>query len=183
MRASFAIVIFLLAFFSINNQNLYASESVNTNDEYFLGSGDKLNINVFDEEDLSGEYEISGNGKISFPLIGDVSANNLTLTELKKSLITKLKDGYLVNPKINIEVITLRPFFIMGEIKKPGSYSYITSLSVLNAVAMAGGYTHRANEKKIIIKRKINGEYKKIIVDENTKVFPGDTIKVQERFF
>ena len=183
MKVFLTVVILLLAGFIVSTDSGLAREQKNKSDVYFLGGGDKLKINVFDEDDLSGEYEINGDGLISFPLIGDVLANGLTLKKLENLLITKLKDGYLINPKISIEVVTLRPFFIMGEVKNPGSYSYINSLTVLNAVAMAGGFTHRADEKKIIIKRKVSNSYKKIQVDENARIFPGDTIKIQERFF
>jgi len=179
----FFLTIAILLLVSVNSSVVNSYAAANQSDVYLLGGGDKLKINVFDEEDLSGEYEINSEGLISFPLIGDVLANGLTLKKLENLLVIKLKKGYLINPKISIEVVTLRPFFIMGEVKSPGSYSYITSITVLNAVAMAGGFTHRADERKIIIKRKVLNRYKKLQVDENAKVFPGDTIKIQERFF
>ncbi|MBV1876734.1 MAG: polysaccharide export protein [Pseudomonadales bacterium] len=158
-------------------------EIYNKETEYKMGSGDKLEIKVFGEEDLTGEFAINSEGKISFPLIGDIHASGLSLLELTSLLVRELKDGYLVSPKVTIQILQLRPFYIMGEVKLPGSYEYISGMKVINAVVLAGGYTHRANTKNIFVKRVKGIEYEEIEVNENFGVLPGDTIKIKERFF
>ena len=151
----------------------------NVEDVYTLGSGDQLRIKIFGEEDLSGEYEVDGSGFISFPLIGQVKAGGKEVRDLEHQLETLLKDGYLINPRASIEILNFRNFYIMGEVKTPGSYPYINGLNVLNAVALAGGYTHRAKEGEVLLRR---GE-EEIEAGEAFKVLPGDTIRVEERFF
>ncbi|MDB2415531.1 polysaccharide export protein, partial [Rickettsiales bacterium] len=123
------------------------------NETYKLGANDKLRITVFGEEDLSGEFEVDGTGIISLPLIGNVKVNNVGLRDLEKTLVKKFEDGYLKNPRVSIEVMNFRPFFILGEVKNPGSYPYVNGMNVLNAVAVAGGFTHRARRDRVVIKR------------------------------
>jgi polysaccharide export outer membrane protein len=152
--------------------------------KYILGSGDKLKITVFGETDLSGEYEIDGSGGVAFPLIGTVPAAGGTARKLESRIIGKLKDGFLKNPTINIEVLTYRPFFILGEVKRPGSYPYKNGLTVLNAVAMAGGYTYRAKSSRWVVTRSGSKKYQDREIEQGDfRVLPGDTIVVPERFF
>ncbi|MEJ0062053.1 MAG: polysaccharide biosynthesis/export family protein [Alphaproteobacteria bacterium] len=108
---------------------------------YKLGSGDKLRITVFGEPDLSGEFEVDSIGKISMPLVGQVNVANMTVTQTTATLVQILSAGYLRDPKVNIDVLNYRPFFILGEVLKPGSYPYVNGMTIVNAVAMAGGYT------------------------------------------
>lgn len=152
--------------------------------KYILGSGDKLKITVFGEADLSGQYEIDGTGAVAFPLIGGVPAAGATARKLEGQIVAKLKNGYLKNPTVSIEVLTYRPFFILGEVKRPGSYPYKNGLTVLNAVAMAGGYTYRAKSSRWVITRSGNSKYQDREIEAgNFRVLPGDTIVVPERFF
>ncbi|MDA0967544.1 MAG: polysaccharide export protein [Proteobacteria bacterium] len=159
----------------------YAEEPTKVDDNliYKLGSGDKLKITFFDEDDLSGEFEVDGSGTLSLPLIGNIDVLGLSLREVEKILISKFKEGYLVNPRISIEILNFRPFFIIGEVNDPGSYPYVSGLTVVNAVALAGGYTHRAKTDKVIITR----DKKKIEAKDSSAVLPGDSIRVKERFF
>ena len=117
------------------------------------------------------------------PLIGPVSIGGRDVANAEKLIGEKLADGYLVNPRVSIEVLNYRPFYILGEVKKPGSYPYVNGMTVLNAIALASGFTYRANEKKIVITRKVDGAEKKIDVEDTTLVMPGDIIRVPERFF
>lgn len=149
---------------------------------YTLDSGDRIRIVVFRHEDLSGEFEIDGGGNFAMPLIGEVSAAGLTTRQLEDRIATKLKDGYLVDPQISIEVLNYRPFFILGEVNAPGSYPYVSGMSVINAVALAGGFTYRAKEDGIEIQRGGSGA-PSVIVTPDTPVLPGDIIRVPERFF
>jgi protein involved in polysaccharide export with SLBB domain len=152
--------------------------------EYRLGSGDKLRISVFGEDTLSGEFLVPGGaGLIAFPLIGDVQAAGLTVNELQAEIESKLKPDYLKDPHVSIEVLNYRPFYILGEVMKPGEYPYTSGLTVLNAVATANGFTYRANTHKVYIKRANSTKEKQYPLDATTVVQPGDTIRIGERFF
>lgn len=152
-------------------------------DSYKLGSGDKIQVNVYGEPDLSGEFFVDGSGVVQLPLIGQVKAASLTIHDFQNVLAGKLKDGgYLKNPRVSVEVINYRPFYIIGEVNKPGEYPYVSGMNVLNAIAMAGGYTYRANDTDVYIRR--NGDQEeKDPANATTRVNPGDIIRVDERFF
>ncbi len=151
--------------------------------EYRLGTGDQIRVTVFGQADLSGEFKVGTNGNISLPLIGKVAALGHTLQELELAIIGKLKPDYLRNPQVSIDVLNYRPFYIIGEVKNPGSYPYVGGMRVVNAVAMAGGFTYRARESKLLITRAKNPQKKPELAEQNTLVLPGDVIKVPERFF
>ncbi|HLJ62530.1 MAG TPA: polysaccharide biosynthesis/export family protein [Stellaceae bacterium] len=147
--------------------------------QYRLGAGDKLRIQVLGADDLTGEYGVSDNGTISSPLIGEVKAAGLTRAELEKAMAKKLAEGYIKNPRVSVTVLTYRPFYIFGEITKPGEYPYASGMRVQNAVALAGGYTYRANQNFVVVSR--DGQEHK--ATGNTPIRPDDVIKVPERFF
>lgn len=151
--------------------------------EYRLGSADQLRITVFGEPELSGEYVLDGTGTVSLPLIGEVPALNLTVREFQRAVEARYADGYLRAPRINAEVLNYRPFYILGEVRQPGEYPYTNGLTVLNAVATAGGFTYRANESSILIKGAEDSEEFRLKLDPSTQILPGDTIRVVERFF
>lgn len=150
--------------------------------DYRLGTGDKLRVIVFGEEDLSGEFDITGAGKVSLPLIGQVQAAGLTLGQFEKEVADNLANGYLTSPKISVEVLNYRPFYIIGEIDKPGQYPYTDGMTVLNAVAVGGGYTYRANTDVVYIARG-DGDEEKFPANQSVRVLPGDVVRVPERFF
>ncbi len=152
-------------------------------DGYKLGPGDQLRVTVFGQEDLSGQFSVTGSGVISLPLIGEVKAGSTTVADLENAIIDALKPDYLVNPRVSVEVLNFRPFFIIGEVNNPGSYPYQHGMTVVNAVALAGGYTYRARENKVLIKRSSDKGGKEKPANENTAVFPGDVIRVPERYF
>jgi protein involved in polysaccharide export with SLBB domain len=150
--------------------------------DYVLGIGDKLRITVFNEPTLSGDFEISSTGTIAMPLISEVQAANRTVVQVQAAITQKLSDGYMKSPHVNLEVLNYRPFFIIGEVMKPGSYNFVNGMTVVNAVAMASGYTYRADKDEITLKHGgMNGKEEK--VNEMTPVQPGDVINVPERFF
>jgi polysaccharide export outer membrane protein len=149
---------------------------------YTLGAGDKLKITVFGEPDLSGEFQLDGSGHISFPLVGEVTAKGITIRQLEQRLVDKLKDGYIVSPRISLEVLNYRPFYILGEVKNPGEYEYVSGITLYNAVAMAGGYTYRARQDRAHITR-ANTEQVIENADHSTLILPGDIINIRERFF
>ena len=126
---------------------------------YRLGTGDKLKITVFGEEDASGEYEIDASGAISARLIGRVTVKGLTVSEVEQALVDQYRSrGFFRNPRISIELVNLRPFFILGEVEKRGSYPYVNGLTVAQAAAIAGGYTYRASRSRITIQRQGAGK-------------------------
>jgi len=149
---------------------------------YKLGSGDKLRVIVYGEQDLSGEFDVTGTGRVSLPLIGQVQAAGLTLEEFEQEIAGKLEQGYLTNPKVSAEVLNYRPFYIIGEVEKPGQYPYTSDMTVLNAVAVAGGFTYRANTDSVFITRGDGAEVQ-YQASQQVKVLPGDVVRVPERFF
>ena len=150
---------------------------------YKLGSGDLVKITVFNQQDLSGEYTISGAGNISFPLIGDIPAKDLTLKQLEEAIINKLRPDYLINPRVSVQVMNFRPFYILGEVKSPQSYPFVDGMSYLNAVAIAGGFTTRAKEDHVIVTRVVNDKKQELRFNMEDKVQPGDIIHIEERYF
>lgn len=151
--------------------------------DYILGAEDKIKITVFGEQDLSGSFKIGGDGNISMPLVGIVQLQNLTLRQAEDLIEEKLRDGYLKNPSISIEVAESRPFYILGEVRRPGSYNYINGMSVLQAIAISGGFTYRANRKSVDILRGQAAPSKPLSVLPEMPVQAGDIIFVRERFF
>jgi protein involved in polysaccharide export with SLBB domain len=161
-----------------------ATEAIpGSDDSYHLGSGDKIHVGVFGQPDLNGDYVVDGGGSVQLPLIGAVKAVGLTVAEFQKQVTSKFSDGYLVNPNVEVDVVSYRPFYIIGEIRGPGQYPYVNGMSILNAVALAGGFTDRADKSEVYIRR--NGSAKEIEypADETTKVNPGDIVRISERFF
>lgn len=150
---------------------------------YTLGSGDKVRVTVFGHEDLSGEFEVDGSGNVSLPLIRNVKAEGLTVRQLEQSISERLSPDYLINPSVSVEVLNYRPFYIYGEVTKPGSYPFVSGMTVVNAVAMAGGFTYRARTGSVRIVRATDPQRKPIDADKDTPVLPGDIIEVPERYF
>ena len=148
---------------------------------YQLGAGDRVRVIVFGEAELSGEFELDSEGMFSMPLIGTVASESLTPRELEASIATLFLDGFLKNPRISIEVLNYRPFYILGEVNAPGAYPFRAGMTILNAAVVAGGFTYRANEKKIEVTR--GGASEPRVMAPNTIVQPGDIIRVKERFF
>jgi len=155
-----------------------------TDNSFRLGSGDRIRVTVFGNEDLSGEFEVDGTGRVSLPLIQSVQAKGLTLAELEQAITDRLKPDFLKDPRVSIDVLNYRPFYIIGEVKQPGSYPYVHGMTVWNAVAMAGGFSYRAKKSEVEIKRGgDNAQTAWQDADPDTVVFPGDVIRVPERFF
>lgn len=150
---------------------------------YRLGPGDRIRVTVFGHEDLSGEFEVNGVGNVILPLVGEVEAMNKTESDVAKAIYAKLSPEYLRNPNISVDVLTYRPFYIFGEVNNPGSYPYVNGMTVLNAVALAGGYTYRARTSSMNLIRGGDTSGEPQTVPPNTVVLPGDVIEVRERYF
>jgi len=162
-------------------QNQPSASAVN--EAYKLGSGDQIKITVFKQEELSGEYTINGAGQIALPLIGDVNTKDLTVKQVEEAIADKLKPDYLLNPRVNVQVLNYRPFYILGEVKEPKSYPYVDGMTYLNAVAIAGGFTYRAKEDHVMVIRMNDPKKNEVRLNMDEKVMPGDVIHVEERFF
>lgn len=150
---------------------------------YALGPSDRLRVTVFGHPDLSGEFEVDGAGSISLPLIGQQKAVGLSTAQLESSVTQTLAAGYILDPRVSIEVINYRPFYILGEIGQPGEYPYTNGLTVQNAVAAAGGFTYRANKRVVFIKSIDSDREIAYDLTPGTVVKPGDTLRIGERIF
>ena len=148
-----------------------------------LGPGDRVQITTFGEKDLSGEFAVAADGTLAFPLIGTVPAAGRTLEEVRVAIATALADGYLRVPRVSAEVLTFRPYYILGEVNKPGEYPYTSGLTIFNAVATAQGFTYRANTHVVMVKHADESNEHKGSLNTAVKVQPGDTIRIVERFF
>jgi protein involved in polysaccharide export with SLBB domain len=150
--------------------------------DYKLGAGDKVRVVVLADPEFSGEYEVDASGNMSVRMLGRLSVLGMTTAQLEAELVQRYSSsGYLRNPKLTVELVSARPFFILGEVLKPGSYPYVAGLTVAQAVAIAGGYTRRASTSRIKLKR--FGTKEEQSVTEDSTVDPGDILKVPERFF
>jgi protein involved in polysaccharide export with SLBB domain len=150
---------------------------------YQLGTGDQIRISVFGQPDLSGQFVVDGTGAIALPLIGTIQAQGKSTTELEQTIYDRLIDGYVRDPQVSAEVINYRPFYILGEVSNPGEYPYTNNLTVLNAVASAGGFTYRANKRVVFIKSADANQEVTVTLDSTATVQPGDTIRIGERIF
>jgi len=151
---------------------------------YRLAAGDKVRVTVYGHEDLSGEFDVDGTGRLSLPLIREVNAAGLTVRELEEAIIGRLSPDYLKQPQVSVAVLNYRPFYIMGEVQSPGSYPYVNGMTVMNAVAVAGGFTYRAKKGAVRVLREVeSGGQRKLDLPLDAPVLPGDVIEVRERFF
>jgi polysaccharide export outer membrane protein len=150
---------------------------------YRLGPGDQIRLTTFRHEDLSGEFQLDGEGSFAMPLVGQIHASGQTARQLERRVEIALKSGdYLVDPRVSIEVLNYRPFYIIGEVRAPGSYPYVNGMTVVNAVALAGGFSYRADQNGMILSRGgANAEKSSVAADE--ALLPGDILEVPERFF
>jgi polysaccharide export outer membrane protein len=152
---------------------------------FTLGPGDKIRVTVFGEQAVNGEYTIGPDGAVSFPLIGAVAARGLTIAQLQAAITSKLAAGYILDPRVAIDVLVFRPFYILGEVNRPGQYPYAEGLSVAQAVATAGGYTYRARTSRVFIRRADKAVEEELSLKNGRQVWvmPGDTVRVGERYF
>lgn len=157
--------------------------SADLNESYLLGAGDKVRVTVFNEPNLSGEFSVGTDGTLSLPLVGDVVATGKTTKLVADEFATKLADGYLLNPSVAMEVSAYRPFFILGEVEKPGQYPYMNNMTALNAIATAGGYTPRAKRTMVYIRKFGEAAETEYELTSALRIMPGDTIRLGERYF
>ena len=147
---------------------------------YRLGPGDKLRITVFNETDLSGDFSLDGQGYVRLPLLGQIQASGLTSFALESRIAESFAaGGYLVSPRVAVEITGYRPFYILGEVTKPGEYPYVNSMTATNAIALAGGFTDRAVQSTIYVRHQGDTVEHEIDVGENARIYPGDMVRVR----
>jgi polysaccharide export outer membrane protein len=154
-----------------------------TQGPYRLDSGDQVRVIVFGQKELSERFNVNDSGQISIPLLGPVFVRGMTAKDVEDALKDRFADGLVTDPSVNVEVETFRPFYILGEVRNPGQYKYVSRMSVLTAVAMAGGFTYRARTDVVAITRTVDGQKAEGKATHTADVAPGDVIVVSERFF
>jgi protein involved in polysaccharide export with SLBB domain len=148
---------------------------------YRIGIGDKVKVAVFGEADLSGTFEVNTLGQIPLPLAGEITARGLTIGELKERVVARLSQGFLKHPKVSVEILNYRPIYVHGEVRNGGEFAYKTGVKLRDAVAMAGGFTYRANTSYVLLAR--DGREMRVDLPSEALLLPGDNIRVPERFF
>ena len=157
--------------------------SAESADRYILGPNDRIRLKVYGEPDITGEYEINSAGQVSIPLAGHIKAAGATTPQLERAIKAALAKGIVRDPRVNVEIAQYRPYYILGEVKKSGEYPYRLGLTVMDAVASAGGFTYRANENKVFLRRSGAGVEETYALDAPVPIFPGDNIRIPERYF
>jgi len=163
--------------------NAYAAVPPSYQPAYTLDSGDKLRIVVFGQEGITNSYTVGADGNVNLPLVGSVPARGFTTQQLSQMISERLKQGYVREPHVSVEVDTYRPFFILGEVTTPGQYPYVANMTAETAIAIAGGFSPRANKRSVELTRNAPGQQMKGDVPLGYPLRPGDTIVVKERWF
>jgi polysaccharide biosynthesis/export protein len=181
-------LLFLLAITCISaclsvRASAQAPQAAASAEGYILGPNDRIRLKVYGESDITGEYEINSTGQVSIPLAGHIRAAGLTTRQLEKSITSALSKGIVRDPRVNVEIAQYRPYYILGEVKKSGEYPYRLGLTVMDAIASAGGFTYRANENKVFLRRAGASAEETHALDAPVPVFPGDNIRIPERYF
>lgn len=150
---------------------------------YALGPGDKLQISVYGEEELTGEQQVGPDGTVAMPLVGRIKATGRTVSDVSDEIRTKLAEGFVHNPSVTVTITNYRPFYILGEVNTPGQYEYAQGMTVLSAVARAGGFTYRAKKTEVFVKHEGGASEERVKLTGDLPIQPGDTIRVGERYF
>jgi polysaccharide export outer membrane protein len=150
---------------------------------YHLDAGDRLRVVVYGQEGLTNTYAISASGTITMPLIGSVPARGRTPQALAADITAKLRDGFIREPSVAVEIESYRPFFILGEVQAPGQYPYVPNMTAESAVAIAGGFSPRAKRDRVTLTHTDASGTSRAIVPPGTPISPGDTVLVGERWF
>lgn len=150
---------------------------------YRLDTGDTVRVLVYNQQSLSNDFVVDGDGTISFPMVGAIKARGETVQEFERDLYNKLNDGVLVKPGVSVQLSQARPIFVVGEVGKPGQYPYVAKLNVLGAVAAAGGFTVRADRTQVTVVRNFQNRPAEWTAGVLSDVQPGDVVVVREQFF
>lgn len=150
---------------------------------YRVGAGDRLSIRVAGETDLTGEFPVDASGAISMPYVQSATVAGMSTPQIEGMIATRLRSGYLKDPQVSVQVTTLRPFYILGEVTASGSFAYQPGITVQNAIAIAGGYSSRAEKNLVLLTRRDATGTHSSKVPVTTQIYPGDIITVRERWF
>ncbi len=150
---------------------------------YRIGAGDRLTVRVLGQTELTGEYIVNASGQISMPLINTIKVAGMSVPQIEKAIAGRLRNGFLRDPSVSIQVASMRPFYILGEVNQSGSFAYRAGMTAQNAIALGGGYTARANQKDVLITRTTIEGTNTYKVPVATQLFPGDVVYVRERWF
>ncbi len=151
--------------------------------KYRLNSGDMISVTMFGEDDMSVETRLTDAGTIPYPFLGEIRVKGMTVGELQHFLTRKLKGDYFIDPRISVTVTEYRKFFVSGEVKSPGGFSFEPGLTLEKAIALAGGFTQRASKDNVVVTREDKGRLKERKLKLNESVLPGDIVNVKESFF
>ena len=151
--------------------------------DYRLGANDKIRITVYDEADLSGEFQVDATGFVRLPLIGQMKAGGMTAHDLEGGITAALANGYLNDPHVNVEVTTYRPFYVVGEVLKPGEYPFANGMTAASAVALAGGYSPKAVKSTLYVRHQGDAEEVRVAAGEATPIHPGDVVRIDSTTF
>jgi len=162
---------------------VFADNDVAISKKYLLGTGDMVRIQVYDEEDLYLETRVSDTGTISYPFLGELKVQGLSLVNLEELITSRLKGDYLINPKVSVDMVEYRQFYIHGEIEDAGGFPYQPGLTVRKAISLAGGFKERASKDKIYIIHDDSATSEPIKVTLDDTVRPGDVITIEQSFF
>jgi polysaccharide export outer membrane protein len=161
----------------------YAVPGPISDPEYRLDAGDRLRVVVYGQDGLTNSYAIGASGNITMPLIGSVPARGMTPAALAASITGRLRNGFIREPSVAVEIEAYRPFFILGEVAAPGQYPYVPNMSVESAIAIAGGFSPRAKRDAVTLTHTtLDGSYR-AVVPLGTPINPGDTVLISERWF
>jgi len=150
---------------------------------YVIRSNDELHVRVYNEQELTGQYKVDGAGFVSIPLVGRIRAAGLTMAQLERAITTKLASGLFRDPRVSVEMANYSPIYIHGEVKRPGEFPYRPGLSLADAVASAGGFTYRADESRAYVTRAGTAAEAPYATAQRLPIYPGDNIRIPERFF
>lgn len=150
---------------------------------YVLGPNDRVRLIVFGEENLSGEFLVDAAGKVALPLIGELQAAGLDVRSFERAVQQRLADGYLRDPRVSVEILNARPFFVLGEVANPGQFPFVAGMTAANAIAIAGGFAPLADQTKVRIKRAGSDVEEVEPLTPTTKIAPGDTLRVVKGAF
>lgn len=173
----------VLALFTLGACSTARTVPLAGQNDYKLGIGDKVRVNVYNQDKLSGDFTVETTGNISLPLVESIPAAGLTTAELEQSIKEALQPEYLNDPKVSIEILNYRNVYVLGEVEEPGKYEYVPNMTLLQAVATANGYTPRASEGGATVTRHVKGALVVFDVDETTMLKPGDTVVINRRWF
>jgi len=179
ITASLAACLLVMGCASAPRANLPSAAAV----EYRLGPGDKLRVDVYRVDEMSGEYTVDGDGRITLPLAGKFDASGLTADALQAAITSRLSTDFVKDARVTVSVVSFRPFYVLGEVNQPGEFAYVPGMTVYAAVAKAGGFTYRADRHKAFVRHQGEAQERAYALSSGAALLPGDTIRIGERFF